>query len=261
MSNPLSALNFAAFSLGGTDMLALLKTFSFQVENIQVDGAGLADRYPQFQTVKQSQSAEFTVFVNGSGGLRASNLDISLWSIGGTAYLGTIRRGKIEATTEVQDRSGIADAYLYPNATRTKVEVTTEKLVVGSAALTGAMMTGTVASFNVTAAITFGATVFSCPMTLRAVRHTIERNAMQLEDVVMTWAGTPTGPSDSSLLGNILLGTALVTLSANTGGGTYATGTGQTALIQSLTASFRDAAIIEMVGHLEMQGGAGWTAP
>jgi len=261
MSNPLNALNFAAFSLGGTDMLALLKAFSFQVENLQVDGAGLADRYSQFQTVKQSQTAEFTVFVNGSGGLRASNLDISVWSLGGTAYLGSVRSGQIEATTEFRERSSIADTYTFPNATRTHVQVRTEKLVVSAAAFTGALMTGSVASFNVTVAITFGGTAFSCPMTIRAARHTIERDEMQLEDVVLTLTGTPTGPSDSSLMGNLLLGTSLITLSANTGGGTYATGSGQTALIRSLTASFRDASLIEMVGVLEMQGGGAWTSP
>ncbi len=260
MSNPLTSLNFAAFSIGGTDMLALLRTFAFSVENEQVDAAGLADRYVVHQVVKQSQSAEFTVFVNGSGGLRASNLDITLWSIGGTAYLGAIRAGSIVATTESRDRSGIADAYQFPNATRTQVEVRTEKLVIVSAPFVESLMTGSISSFNVTATITFAGSAFSCPMSIKSARHSISRDELQMEEVVLTLAGTPTGPSDSSLLGNILLGTSLVSLSAATGGGTYATGTGQTALIDRLTTSFKNAALVQQTGTLTMQGAGTWTA-
>jgi len=241
-------------------MLALLKTFSFRADNDQVDAGGLADRYTVNQAVKQGQVADFIVFMSGSGGLLASNLDITVWTLGGTAYLGSIRKGAIRVTTVQRERSGIADAYKYPNATRTQVEVLTEKLVIVSAPFVSALMTGSVASFNVTAAITFGATVFSCPMSIKSARHTVDRDELQMEEVVMTLAGTPTGPTDSSLLGNILLGTSLVTLSADTGGGVYETGSGQTALIAKLNTTFNDSSLIEQSGTLAIQGGSTWAS-
>jgi len=241
-------------------MLGLLKTFSFRADNDQVDAGGLADRYAINQVVKQGQLADFVVFMAGSGSLLASNLDITLWSIGGTAYLGSVRRGSIRVTTVDQDRSGIADAYKYPNATRTHVEVQTHKLVIVSAPFVSGLMTGSISSFNVTAAITFGASSFSCPMSIKSATHSVDRDEMQMEEVSMTLAGTPMGPSDSSLLGNILLGTSLVTLSADTGGGVYATGSDQTALITKLNTTFRDGALIQQAGTLAIQGGAAWSS-
>lgn len=260
MSTPLTSLNFAAFSLGGSDMLGLLKTFSFTAVNEQVDAAGLADRYTSYQTVKQEQTADFTVFMPLSGGGRATNLDITLWSIGGTAYLGSVRQGVIRITTIDRDRSGIADAFQLPNATRTQVEVVVSKLVIVSTPFISTLMTGVISSFDVTAAITFGGVAFSCPMNLKSARHTVDREELQMEEVVMTLTGTPTGPSDSSLMGNILLGTSLVTLSADTGGGVYGMGSGQSALIRKLNTVFKDAALIEQSGTLAIQGGATWSA-
>ncbi|MDR3691181.1 MAG: hypothetical protein P4L46_17505 [Fimbriimonas sp.] len=260
MSTPLTALHFAAFNLGGTDLLAVLKSFSFEAVNEQADAGGLADRYSIHQAVKQSQKAKFTVHLPGTGGLLASNLDITLWTIGGTGYLGTIRRGVIRATTTHKDGSGIADAYAFPNATRTSVEVHTEKLIVTSAPFLDTLLTGSASSFDLTAAISFAGTAFSCPMSIQSGKHTVDRDEMQMEEVVLTLAGTPTGPSDSSLLGNMLLGTALVTLSANTGGGTYATGSGQTGLLTELTTTFQNASLIEQTGELAIQGGAAWSS-
>ncbi len=251
---PLTALDFSVFSLGGVDMLAQLKTFSFSAVNDQVDAAGLSDRYSVHQTVKQAQTVDFTVFLPLVSGLMASNLDITLWTIGGTSYLTSIRKGLIDVTTLHKDRSSIADAFRYPSAVRTQTQITTEKLVIGSASFVQAMVTGSVASFDVTASITFGGTAFSCPMSLKSARHTVDRDELQMEEVTLTLAGTPIGPSDSSLLGNILLGTALVTLNADSGGGTYATGSGKTALITRLKTHFQDANLIEQSGSLALQG-------
>ena len=132
--------------------------------------------------------------------------------------------------------------------------------MVTSAPFVESLLTGSVASFNVAAAITFGGVAFTCPMTIKSAKHVVDRDEMQMENVVLTGAGTPTGPSDSSLLGNILLGTSLVSLSADTGGGVYATGSGQTALIARLETRFSDAALVEQKGVLALQGGGTWAA-
>lgn len=120
----------------------------------------------------------------------------------------------------------------------------------------GALMTGSVASFDVAAAITWGSVAFAMPMTIKSAKHRIDRDEMQLEEVVCLGKGTSTGPSDNSLLGNVLLGTSQVALAIDTGGGQYNTGSGMWALITKLTTQFADANCIEQSGQLMFQGAA-----
>jgi len=261
----LSALNFAAFTVtpnaGGSPasvaMLAYLKTFAFEPQNKQADAGGLADRYPVMLNVKQSQPIDFTAFVPSSGSEPVlTNLDVSLWTLGGTAFLGSVRSGSLEVTTVSRDASGIASAYESPSATRTIVQLKTQKLIVSDVSFVSTLLSGSVSSFDVAAAVTFGGAAFAMPMTIKSARHIVDREELQLEDVVLTPKGAPTGPSDNSLLGNILLGTSQVALAIDTGGGQYSTAESAWALITKLTTRFQDGACLEQSGQFVFQGGA-----
>ncbi len=260
----LTGLNMAAFTVtpnaGGSStsvaMLGLLKAFSMTADNEQVDSGGLADRYERMMNVKQGQVVDFTTFLSGSPQPVLTNLDIALWEFGSTNFLGSIRSGRLDISTESREASGIASAYKAPSATRTKVKLTTQKLVLTNVAFLGTLLTGSAASFDVTASLTWGGTAFVMPMTIKSAKQRVERDEVQLEEVVCTGKGTPTGPSDNSLLGNILLGTSQVALAIDTGGGQYNTGSGMWALITKLSTRFADAACIEQVGQFMFQGPA-----
>jgi hypothetical protein len=260
----LTALQMAAFTVtpnasgspAAVAMLGVLKAFSASADNDQVDSGGLADRYERMMNVKQGQTIDFSTYLAGNSQPVLTNLDIALWELGGTDYLGSIRSGKLEVTTESREASGIASAYRSPSATRTKVRLHTQKLVVSNVAFMGTLLAGATGSFDVTASVTWGDVAFSMPMTLRSGKHRIEREEMQMEEVVCTGKGTPTGPSDHSLLGNVLLGTGQVALAIDTGGGQYNTGSAKYALITKLSTTFRDAECIEQVGQFVFQGPA-----
>lgn len=263
----LDALDITAYNVGGTSQLAVLKNLSLIADNEQQDGAGINDRYELNQVVKQGQTWDFTSFFPSTtfSGLQASNLDVSLWSLGGTAYLGLLRSGSIEITTVEKERSSISSAYKFPSSTRTKVQVSCDLLVVstGTAAWAefASMLTDTATQFSIAVAITFAGEAFVCPMTLKYGKATWAREELTMENIVLTGNGTPTGPSDSTLLGNALLGNALVSLSFTSGGGTFATGSGQSALISRLSTQFSDAQLIEQTGTFSIQGGMSYTAP
>jgi len=261
----LTALNMAAFTVtpnatgspAAVAMLGLLKAFSIQADNDEVDAGGLADRYELTMNVKQGQTVDFTTLIASTESEPVlTNLDVSLWELGGTNYLGSIRSGKLEVITVNKEASGIASAYKYPNATRTKVRLTTQKLVVTNVAFLGSLISGAVSTFDVTASVTWGSAAFSMPMTIKSAKQKVDREEMQFEEVVCTGKGTPTGPSDNSLLGNVLLGTSQVALAIDTGGGQYNTGSGMWALITKLSTAFSDANCIEQVGQFVYQGSA-----
>ena len=263
----LTPLNMAAFTVTpnaagsppAVAMLGLLKAFAAKADNDEVDAGGLADRYELSMNVKQGQTIYFTTYFAGPGDGSEpvlTNLDISLWELGGTNYLGSVRSGKLEVSAVMREASGIAAAYKSPSAVRTKVRLTTQNLVLTNAAFLGTLISGGVTSFDVAAAVTWGSTAFVMPMTIKSSKHTIEREEMQFEEVVCTGKGAPTGPSDNSLLGNMLLGTAQVGLAIDTGGGQYNTGSGMWALITKLTTFFSDANCIEQIGQFMYQGPA-----
>jgi hypothetical protein len=268
MSNPGVGLDMVAFtwtpnasgSPAAVVDLAYLRAFAMSAENDQKDGSGVGDRYEFMMNVKQGQPMDFTVFVKGSGVEPLTNLDITLYSIGGTAYLGSVRGGSIEATTTYKEGSGIASAYKYPVAAKTKVIVLTKKLVLTDVSFLSTLLTGAVSTFDVTASITFGGSAFSMPMTLRSAKHTIDREETQFEDVILTPKGAPTGPADNSLLGNVLLGTSQVALAVDTGHGQYNTAEAAWALITKLTTKFEDANCIEQSGQFQFQGPATYVA-
>ncbi len=242
--------------------LARLKTFSASAENDQKDGGGMATRFPYFLNVKQGQTIDFTVFANNAGSSPPepilTNLDISVYTEGGTSYLGQLRSATIEVTTVNKEASGIASAYKSPGATRTQVQFTAKKLILTNAVNMPLLINGVVGNMDVTVVITFGTWSFSMPMTIKSGKHTVDREELQMEDVVFTAKGTATGPSDNSLLGNILLGTSQVGLALDTGGGQYNTGTAMWALITKLTVKFDDGDLIEQTGQFQFQGAAVW---
>lgn len=268
MSNPGVGLDMVAFtwtpnasgSPPAVADLAYLRAFAMSAENDQKDGAGVGDRYETMMNVKQNQPMDFTVFLKSSGAAPLTNLDVTLFSIGGTAYLGSVRSGSIEASTTYKEGSGIAAAYKYPVATKTKVVVHTKRLVLTDVSFLSTLLTGAVATFDVTAAISFGGTAFSMPMTLKSAKHTVDREETQFEDVILTPKGAPTGPADNSLLGNVLLGSSQVALAVNTGHGQYNTAEAAWALVTKLTTKFEDADCIQQSGQFIFQGPAAYVA-
>jgi hypothetical protein len=254
MSNPLVSLNATIFSIGGNSFLALAKMVKLSADNTMVDGGGLADRYETSIIAKQGQKYDFTVFQYNAESIPCTNLDVSVFTVGGTSYLANMRSGSISVTTKTAEGSSIASGYKKPVPVRTQVEFTTDVLTLSESPFVATMISGTAAEMNVTVALTFGTTVFNCPMVMNAGSVTVNREETILENVTFSLAGTPTGPSDSSLLGEILLGSSAFSVSLDTGADTFATSGGQTAILTRLNTTFADGAIIEQEGTLTVQG-------
>ncbi len=240
-----------------------MKLWKTTARNKQVNAAGLADRYELFQNVRQGQQIEFEMLVAGpnadSGGEPiAQSTDITLWDVGGTAFLGLVQSGSIEVTSVNKDGAGIASPYEYPVAGNTRVRVIFRKLIAAYGAFMDLLMSnvpGTNTAYDVTAAITFAGEAFTMPMTLAWASQTLETDGVvQLEDAVLTGKGAPTGPDDNSLLGNILMGSGQVVLATDTGGGSYATPSGYYALITQLTTKFEMGDLIRQSGTFAFQG-------
>ena len=253
MSVPLTGLSLVAFVVGTNDLLARLRTADLAFDNEQAEGKGARDRYDYAMNVKQGQKLDFTVFKDATG-KPGTNLNVTVWTIGGTDFLTSCRGGNLSVTTKTDEGSYIAEFNKVPVAVGTGCEISIETMQFTNAALARTMAAGTVASFDVTVVITYAGETFNAPMTLKGTVVKVDREKITMQNATLTLKGTPTAPNTTTLLGAILLGTAAVGLAYDTGGDAWYTGEGQYCLITKLDIRFADAAIIEQTGTLEVQG-------
>lgn len=249
-----TGLSIITYSLASHNYLEQLISADMSADVTDVMAHGAADRYEIAQAVKIGQKLTFKHKNAGQSGQNAlSNLDISSVNIGGTEYVGLFRSGSIKAVTKVKDAQIAANGYKTPVPMGTAVTVDAEMDISAAADLVAAIMADTLASLSVAVTITYGTESLICPMLLSSGTHTVAREELQTQKVSLKLRGTPTSPSaiNTSLLGEILLGSALVGIDVDTGYNTYVT---STAVITELTQSFQDSQLIDMSGTMEVQG-------
>lgn len=253
-----SNLDIVAFDLGTGHYVALLKMIDLQADNDLVDAAGIKERYEYNLAVKQGQKADFTVHVlnTATTPVPSSNLDVSLWSIGGTDWIADLRSGTISVTNKSKEASSLASAYKKPGLLQTAVEISTDKLISSSATLFDSLLTGASSAFNVDVQIGFAGQTLHLPMILKAGSIHEERGDYAMEKVTLAMQGTPSG-GGSGLLALALTGSGSVGLSLNTGFKTYSTASGQVGVLTKLTTTMNDGALIEQSGTLEIVGALG----
>jgi hypothetical protein len=254
MPFPLSGLN-AVYSLDGSNCLALLEMADIVIDVDSVDAAGLGEA-DEFQLpVKRGTRHSFTVRQLNSGGVPCSNLDISVWTIGGTGYLASVKSGAIHGVIRAKDTSGIAAFDKVPAFRRRALEITTDRMVF-STSLAGAMASGSSTSLGCSVQIAFGVSSITVPMLLTAGKLTITEEETTMENVTLRSQGPATTVVDTFLL-SAFFNAAQVAFSLETaasGGEVFETSEGQYGLITRLDTRFADGAVIKMEGTLEVQG-------
>lgn len=260
MATPYTSLQVTSALLNSLNLLEQFQSIDVNPENTLVDARGIADRYENNQVTKQKQTLNFMYHwydTVGSINLEASNLNISLWTLGGTAYLGQLKSGSFEVTNTGPEVSGIAVLDEYTIPTKTAVALTSDIMVVTEAYFTNQMLTATGNGFKVTVAFTFAGELVTFSGILRATGHKVVRGEVQMENVSISLAGgTPTTSGDtSSLLYLALVGGAITSFDIATGTNEYKTGVSQYAMISKYALRFQDKALIEQNVTVEVQGG------
>jgi hypothetical protein len=259
MASPkLTSLNMVSAAVNSLNIIEQLQTLSISPDNTTVDARGIADRYAFKQVTKQKQSLDLSYhWYDSSTDLEATNLDITVWSIDGSAYLGELKSGTLDITNGAIEVSGIAESYEYVQTTSTEAVVTSNLLIITEGVWTYEMMAATnVSDFAVAVVITFAGESIHIPGVLKSSKHTIRRGEVQMEDVVIELQGTPTTPGDTtSLIYSMLIGSALVPFTVDTGANIYETASEQYAAMTRYNVRFADKNLIEQTLTLELQGG------
>lgn len=256
MSVPSTSLNISSALVNSVDILEQLQNVDIDATNTIVDARGIADRYESSQITKQKQTINFTAnWYDASTTLESVNLDVSVWSVGGTAYIGALKSGQIDVSNKGPEVSGIAVLNEYTLPTSTSVRVTSDIMVVTSAALQKIAMGSSLSAMAVTVAITFSGESFTVPGVLSASKVTVARGEVQMENVTLMLRGTPTTPGDTtSLLYLAMVGSAVTSVDFNETTGRYKTGVGQYVVISNFNLQFADKQLTAQRVTCEVQG-------
>jgi len=237
-------LDVSVFSLGGTSVLGTAKNATLEESQTTESSRVLNQRYQTECVVKRSWKLNASLRKFNSAACR-TGLDVSVYTIGGTDYLGDLDSLEISITTEDKDGSGIADEWMSPQAVGTRHEITGKLKIQSTATSTlMALAAGSIASLDVTVAITIGGVLTATmPMMLQMASHSWAEGDIQMIDVKFVPRGAPSGtPTGDALVISAFTGTGLAAIAATTGAQTYA----GNALISSARISAQNGQIISL---------------
>lgn len=224
-----------------------LQGLTWNLELVNSNGKVIDDRYSKAVGTKKRHTFSASLFHRNT--TLQTNLDVTVASVGGTDILALVRSGSLRVTTITDEGSGIADAYTYPWAMGTEIELSIEKLVSTSAAFAG-LGDGVLTGFAVAVSIAVGGTAFQAPMILTGVVHQIDVDKIQIENCTLSLDGAVTACTGHALVTAIVNGTAATNFSLATGANTYA----GNCLVTGCTIDFQDASIVSDRIDFEVQG-------
>lgn len=252
-----TGLSVSTYTLDGNNHLGDLLMWETNVGGTAVKRQGIAATDTYTQITKRVARHTFEVVINNSGPA-FSGLDISVWTPDGSSRLGDLQSGSLSLKIPVGDCSGIADVFEIAQVIGARDISITADMYIPSGSSTYNLLTlarsstpsdWTLANVQLTIG---GTTAFDVPMVIVSAVHKGERDGFQVVSVTLEQRGTSTTlPSGTTLLGVAYSGDALITLSDNSGAGTW----GMTnAVIESLDISFSKGELTKMKGSLYAQG-------
>lgn len=248
-----TALDVTVLSVGGTDLLGYWKSLDFTVTVQSEDGKGSSSRYSYAVATKKKFEFSLDHWLVSSA-VRQTNLNITVFSVGGTSYLGDLDTGSIDIKTNTQDGSGAADLWETLNAAGTNITIKATKFVTTSPEIMAIAAANSISGLPVTVNFTLGGYTYSAPMLLTAASHKIDGGKCQMEDITFELRGTPTTSTGDTGVVDVVTGDAIVTVNVTfndaTTDGTYSFD----AMILSTTVSFGNKQISSVSHKLQSQG-------
>jgi hypothetical protein len=238
------ALDFTVYDLGGTDWIDYLKAFRLDSELELDDGKSLTDRYEEEVVVKSNDRFRGTLLVHQAAALK-SNLDVTLWTIGGVAHLANLKDGTVTITNRNKDGSGVADLKESPHLLATSIQIEGDYLInlssgVVAASLVKLAMSSTIADKSLAYSLAVGGVVLQGNGKLQRASHVVDEEDFQVQSATLKGTGTPTSVTSHSLIVSALTGTAAMAFTVTTGAGGY---TGNLVIEQAVL-QVKDAALL-----------------
>ncbi len=117
---------------------------------------------------------------------RKTGLDVSVFTVGGTVYLGNLDNATLTVNVESEESKGIADAWTFPWATSKGWSIEADTFIASAATTLTDAATG---DALVTIAFTSGAGVYSGTGLIKTASHTVGNKQLQKEKFTVEGQG------------------------------------------------------------------------
>lgn len=180
--------DMTAFTLGGS----FLSTFTggtITIEGQEDEGATATSKSGVPETVKKSATIDCVIIDNVGGARRLTNLEVSAFTVGGTAYVASLVSGTINiGYVQDSDVSGEADLWSYAQNIRlgdVSIDATLKVEGGGAPTLSVLAASSTLADTVVDVTVTINAISVTMPMRISRVSHSIQRDGVQEMQVTL----------------------------------------------------------------------------
>ena len=247
--------DWVAYTLDGNDHLGTLKRKEFSSDGNIVDGAaGNSSTFKACET-SMTQKHDFELLMDASGECRATNLDVSVFTVGATAKIGSLIDGSVGyALSGSSSTRAINSLKEKSQATQRKYTVTGRFRVEDAEvllALETMANSSTPSDRDVSITVTINAISFIIPMTMSNFKFSSSHAEVQEYTATFTSRAIATSPTGSSIIAVAFTGDGLLTLVSNSGSG-QRSGTG---LIESMNITAPNNGLVTVTGSLLMQSG------
>lgn len=233
----------------------------FAGTNELVDGKCIGESYEYMQLVKKGAIFNATLNQSATAGTKPmqTGLSVSVFSIGGTDYLGDLQSGSISLTNNVADGSGIADEWKYASVTGRNLTI--EAMMTVPAATTGhALFTvfdGNEAAQAVTLIFTGGLAAFQMPVIIESLEAGVQQDGLSEMTLRFKPRGVPSAmPNATTTLLGRAFNAATVDLDFDFGFGRFGETTPVPAIITACNIRFAKGQIITNEFTFEVVGDA-----
>lgn len=250
MADRITALDVTNLSVAGTDWKDRLIDLNYGFEIQTEEGKSLQERYGQAVTTKIRNTFSLEM-LRGASLSRETSLDVSVYTIGGNANVGTLESGEISVTTKSEDGSGVADKFTFPNSVGTDIEIRGTLFITTTALDVTTAGSGTLANLKVACTVTINANAVVISGLIKSAVHKVTRDGIQRWDVTISLRGSGSlAAAGQTILVDAITGDGIVTYSLATGANTYA----GNALITRAAVSWSNGSVIKDRFDFEGQG-------
>lgn len=253
------ALDWVAYTQDSENYLGHLTAWGLDVSAQTDDCSGGNAVLDANVITKRRATHGFTVLHKDNTGACGTNLDISVFTIGGDAYLGDLTSGNINAQHTLEDGDGVADQFAFPNITKKAVSMDATLLIPDDAVdvpLLHSMLddSGTT-QLSVSVVINLGlGLTLTLPAVMTATGYSKDRGALDKLNVSFMSSGatiTANSPTQRTIFTQAMTGDAVLAMVATVFTDEEYQATG---VIESLSVAFNNGAITTMSGTMAIQG-------
>jgi hypothetical protein len=247
--------DWVAYSLDGSNRLGVLRRFGMSSAGNLVDGSAGNSSVFKGCEVSRTIKHSFTLLEDASGSCRATNLNLTVLTIGAVDRLASFKSGTVGMSLS-------GSASVRPTATlKERMQALQRKFTVAGTFrvddgvslidLETIANSNTPADRDVTVLVTIAGIAFSIPMTIETFDFNSEHNAVQEFTATLVSRDVASTPTGTSIYAVAFTGDGLLTLASDLGSGNRS-GTG---LVESLSITIPEAGLMEVTGTMTMQGG------